>query len=204
MSRGARGIGFDQIMTDDAITPITCQGIFASYGQDWKRLRKIGYRKFTRDRKIFFPLNIPNISSLSDQEIADSIIIDIIFDEGLESERIITDASRAINGYRSPATEQEVTDNPGKCVWIGWVEIPRYAEFSTPTSILKDGKVIPLEGVELHNITVKAAFRDIDNAGQRIFDAAHGAVVQRYDYEIVDDSNGPEYQPPKHGPARQD
>jgi len=174
----------------DLPEPITCQGIFAWYGQEWKRLKKIGYKKFTRDRKIFFALNVPNVNGLADKEIADSIIINIVLDEGLESERIITNVDRVLGGYRSPATEQEVTDNPGRCVWIGWVEIPRYAEFSDPTVT--------------HNMTVKAAFRDIDNIGKRIFDAAHGAVVQRYDYEIVDDSNGPEYQPPKHGPARQD
>ena len=178
-------------MTDSAVEPITCQGIFAWYGQEWKRLKKIGYKKFTRDMKIFFALNIPNASHLTDKEIADSIILDIILDQGLESERLIPDIDKVfMGGYRSPATVEEVTNNPGRCVWIGWVEIPRYADFTDPTVT--------------HNATIKAAFRDIDNVGQRIFDAAHGAVIQRYDYEIVDDSNGPEYQPPHHGPAHQD
>jgi len=176
-------------MTDspEPVTPITCQGIFAWFGSEWKRLKKIGYKKFTRDMRIFFALNIPNVSHLTDKEIADSIILDIILDQGLESERLITDIDRVLGGYRSPATVEEVTNNPGRCVWIGWVEVPRYNDFTDPTVT--------------HNATIKAAFRDIDNVGQRIFDAAHGAVVQRYDYEIVDDSQGPEYQPPQHGPV---
>jgi len=152
---------------------ITCQGIFRWVGTAYKRVKKtVKYTDLTRERKLFFALNVPGVSHLTDGEFADTIIIDLILDEGLESEYLITDPQKVVGGFMQPATQKEVTDNPGAVVWLGWVGIPRYARYTEPGE---------------HNISVQAAFRDIDKVGQRIFDDAHGAAVKRYDYEVFDD-----------------
>lgn len=155
------------------VDKITCQGIFRWIGTAYKRIKKtVKYTDLTRERKLFYALNVPSVSTLTDKEFADAIIIDMILDEGLESEYLITDPQKVIGGFMQPATQQEVTNNPGAVVWLGWIEIPRYARFTEPGE---------------HNITIKAAFRDIENIGQRIFDDAHRAVAKWYDYEVSDD-----------------
>jgi hypothetical protein len=162
------------------VEKITVQGIFRWIGTAYKRIRKpIRYTDIAREMKIFYALNIPKASHLTDKELADLIIIDTILDEGLESEFLITDPQKVVGGFMSPATEQEQTDNPGMVVWLGWVEIPRYARFIAPGE---------------HNVTIKAAFKDQDYIA-RLFDEEHGGVEKRFDYEIV------ENRPPEDRPA---
>lgn len=153
------------------VEKITCQGIFAWTGQEYKRLKKIRFLKFTRDRKIFYALNVPGVSKLTDKQLAQKMIIDLILDEGIESPFIIHDPQKIIWGFMSPATDEEVTNNPGRVVWLGWMEIPRSARFSEPG---------------MHNVTVKAAFAS-QNITERVFDEAHGSVIQKYEFEIIDD-----------------
>jgi hypothetical protein len=150
---------------------IEIQGIFYWTGTEWKRLKKIGYMKYTRDRKVFFALNCPNASDLMLPQLAESMIIDIIIDEGLESEYLITDPQKVNHGLMMPATEQEITNYPGYCVWVGYVDIPRYARFSEPGE---------------HNITIKVAPRKKGGTG-RDFSPKRGGVIKTFTYEILDD-----------------
>jgi hypothetical protein len=162
------------------VNKITIQGIFRWVGTAYKRIRKpIRYTDIAREMKIFYALNVPKASLLTDRLLADLMIIDTILDEGLESQFLITDPQKVMGGYMSPATEQEQTDNPGMVVWLGWIEVPRYSRFIEPGP---------------HNVTIKAAFRDID-VPERLFNEVHGGVIQRFDYEISDD-RPPEDRPP--------
>jgi len=159
--------------------PITCQGIFRWVGQEYRRIKKsVKYTDYTRERKIFYALNVPGVSEhLTDKQLAEQIIIDIILDEGLESEYLITDPQKITGGFMSPATSQEQTDNPGNVVWLGWIDIPRYSRFTDPGE--KDDPIT-------HNVTIKAAFRPIGST-TRDFDAAHGAVYKTYEFRVIDD-----------------
>ncbi len=157
---------------------ITCQGIFRWIGQGYKRIKKsVNYTDITRERKIFYALGIPGASTLTDKQLKNQIIIDAILDEGLESEYLITDPQKLVGGFMSPATTQEQTDNPGMCVWMGWVDLPRYSRFTEPGE--KDDPII-------HNLTIKAAFR-ANGQTERLFDEAHGAFIQKYEYRVIDD-----------------
>lgn len=162
------------------VEPITCQGIFRWNGQQYERIsvkRPYKLLDFRRERKIFFALNIPYVQKLSDKELADQIIINLVLDEGLESPFIILDPQKQVGGFMSPQTEQEQTDNPGQCTWIGWMPVPGSARFSDPG---------PADDPIIHNLTVMAAFRDVDFPNERNFTPAYGACVQKYEFRIVD------------------
>ena len=150
---------------------IEVQGIFSWTGQAWRRLRKIGIQKFRRDRKIFFALNIPDAENLTLPELAKYLAINITLDKGLESEELITDPQKINGGMMMPQTEQESTDYPGRCVWVGWIDVPRYGRFSEPGT---------------HNITIEAGPRE--NIGDpRDFSPEKGGVTAEFEFEIVED-----------------
>ncbi len=165
------------------VEAITCQGIFRwEGGKEFTRIsvkRPYPLMALRRSRKVFFALNIPvdKTVHITEKELANQIIIDLILDEGLEAEYIVHDPQKTVGGFVSPATQQEQTDNPGKAVWIGWMPVPPYPPFMDPGE--KDDPYT-------HNLTVKAAFRGKGSTA-RLFDAEHGAIVQKYEYRIVDD-----------------
>lgn len=153
--------------------PIEVQGIFYWDGQEYQYLDDIGLLKYRRDRKVFYALNVPNVEKLTDDEVADWIIIDVLLDKGIRAPWLIRDPQRVVGGCMQPQSYQEYTDNPGKRVWLGWIDVPRYARFSEPG---------------MHNITIKAAFKDMDaDEDERLFDAEHGGVTERFEFEIVND-----------------
>jgi hypothetical protein len=169
-SPGMSGRNVYTKMTDEK-KALEVQGIFSWTGQAWKRLRKIGVRKFTRDRKIFFALNIPDAANFTLPELAKYLAINITLDQGLESEELITDPQKVNGGMMMPQTEQESTDYPGRCVWVGWIDVPRYGRFSSPG---------------IHNITIEAGPRE--NIGDpRDFSPEKGGVTARFDFEILED-----------------
>lgn len=149
---------------------IEVQGIFKWTGSFWKRLKTAGYLEMKRSMKIFFGLNVPDASDLTYPELADSMIIDIILDEGMESQWLITDPQKVSGGVMMPQTEQESTNYPGYCVFVGFADIPRYDRFFEPGE---------------HNVTVKAAPR-VQGSTVRDFNVA-GAVIRKYTYIILDD-----------------
>jgi len=185
-------------MSEDSITPLEVQGVFTWTGSEYRTLKNIGFKKFTRDRQLFYGLIVPNVKELTNGQVANSMIVDVIIDKGWKSERLITDPQKVCGGgFLQPATIEESTNNPGNRVWLGVIEIPNDdARFSQPTMEIVDGKLVAIDDAIPHNLTIMAALRNLQTeVGSRLFDTAHGGVTSYHEYNIVDDMNGFEYLP---------
>lgn len=149
----------------------TLQGIFKWEGQEYVQLDKIKKTVFDRTRHIFYAINFaPDFKTIqSGKDVADSVIIDIIYDEGRPSKVLITDPQKVEGGVVMPF----VTDYPGAVVWLGYFRVPGYDKY--------------LSGGD-HTVTVKVAPRKLVQWMRgRDFSAEAGGVIQKFTFNIIDD-----------------
>jgi hypothetical protein len=149
----------------------TIQGIFKWEGQEYVVLDSIKKTVFDRTRNIFYAINFaPGFKKIeSGKDVADSVIIDIVYDDGMPSKTLVKDPQKINSGIVMPF----VTDYPGEVVWLGWFTVPGYTKYSSP------GK---------HTVTVKVAPRKLAQwARGRDFSAEAGGIVAMMPYTIVDD-----------------
>ena len=127
------------------VSPIgTIQGIFKWGKQDYEVLESIKKTVFDRTRNIFYAVNFsPDFKTIENgKDVADSVIIDILYDIGKPSQTLIRDPQRLNNGI----VLQRVTDYPGEVVWLGYFCVPGYEKYTNA------GK---------HTVTVKVAPRKL-------------------------------------------
>jgi len=150
----------------------TIQGIFKWEAQEYVVLDTIKKTLFDRSRNIFYAINFaPGFKKIeSGKDVADSVIIDIVYDERSPSRTLITDPHKVKGGVIMPY----VTDYPGEVVWLGYFEVPGYDKY------LKGGE---------HTVTIKVAPRKrwFPSLRARDFSAEAGGVVQTFPFMIVDD-----------------
>ena len=134
------------------------QGIFKWENSDYETLETINKTMFDLERKIFFALNFREVPDKK------SIIIDVILDEKLKSKYLIRNVEKL-----TPIVDEMVTDINEKCVWLMYVEVPRYAKYSKP------GK---------HTVKIQVA--SSTDPQTRLFDEANGGATAEFEYVIVD------------------
>ena len=152
----------------------TIQGIFKWEGQEYFTLEEIKKSIFDRTRRIFFAINFaPGFKKIeTGKDAADSVIIDLILDDGMKSKVLIRDPQALNQGV----IISEVTDYPGEVVWLGYVNVPGYAKYSNPGE---------------HTVTIKVAPRKLAQyfCG-RDFSPEAGGVTETFKYKIVEDRQG--------------
>ena len=154
------------------VDPIgTIQGIFKWEAQEYVLLDKMKKTVFDRPRNIFYAINFaPDFKTIqSGQDVADSVIIDIVYDENKPSKTLITDPQKVKGGIVMPF----VTDYPGEVVWLGYFEVPGYDKY--------------LNGGE-HTVTIKVAPRKLAQWMRgRDFSTEAGGIIQKFPFTIIDD-----------------
>ena len=147
------------------------QGIFKWERQEYTVLDTIKKTAFDRTRNIFYAINFsPDFGKIENgKDVADSVIIDILYDVDMPSQTLIRDPQKLTGGVVLPY----VTDYPGEVVWLGYFTVPGYEKYTKP-------------GV--HSVTVKAAPRKLAQWMRgRDFSLEAGGVSKTFSYMIVED-----------------
>lgn len=146
-------------------------GIYQWKMMEYVTLDTIKKSVFDRTRNIFYAVIFsPGFKKIeSGKDVADSVIIDIIYDEDMPTKTLIRDPQKKNNGVIIPF----VTDYPGEVVWLGYFTVPGYARYTKP------GK---------HTVTIKVAPRKLAQYLRgRDFSPEVGGAIGRFAYTILED-----------------